>query len=377
MCRGGLARRVLPCLCLLSTLYCSTPSPAPFADAAPIPRMNSLNSISLNLPRRHAILYGMKTPWLRKAIYLVDIVLIVVLFLVVAPLFSAQSASGLPEPVDDSLNTAGSPGPPDAITDAEAVAISTSGVIVPKPSSGAPSSPQPAAQTVKDASASFEYILVGTAIVSSGPAGPYAFFEGPGGVQSVKGTNDIIGGATIVMILDDSVLLEQSGQRFRITLQKPRGSVASAAVFGSKPPSRPSASPQPEEPAAEDASDEEAAVDDEWEDPDQMVVSEDDYREYLQNFGRYANEITTQTHYDEDGNVAGILLARVPTSSLAYQRGLREGDIVMSVQDTDITDVGVALRAAWKVLEDEDYLVDVIIMRNGEEEVLTYEIWPE
>ena len=108
-----------------------------------------------------------------------------------------------------------------------------------------------------------------------------------------------------------------------------------------------------------------------------MVVSEDDYREYLQNFGRYANEITTQTHYDEDGNVDGILLARVPTSSLAYQRGLREGDIVMSVQDTDITDVGVALRAAWKVLEDEDYLVDVIIMRNGEEEVLTYEIWPE
>ena len=108
-----------------------------------------------------------------------------------------------------------------------------------------------------------------------------------------------------------------------------------------------------------------------------MIIPLATFKEYLQNMGKYINELVVLSHYDDNKQLDGLLLAKVPETSEAYKRGLREGDIVTSIQDVPITDTSVVGKVGWQLLDNEDYIVNVVITRNGEEEVLTYEIWPE
>jgi C-terminal processing protease CtpA/Prc len=112
-------------------------------------------------------------------------------------------------------------------------------------------------------------------------------------------------------------------------------------------------------------------------DPDMMVMTTEQYKNYLENVGRYMNEIIILSHYGPDGKLDGLLLAKVPRESEAWKRGLKEGDIVMTVQGTPVTDTSTASKVAWEVYKNADYTLELGIIRNGEEETLMYEIWPQ
>ncbi|MHC4714533.1 MAG: hypothetical protein ACYTAN_14905 [Planctomycetota bacterium] len=47
------------------------------------------------------------------------------------------------------------------------------------------------------------------------------------------------------------------------------------------------------------------------------------------------------------------------------------------MQGQSVVDLQAAIKVAYQVLRDNEYLVDVIIERNGVEEVFSYEVWPE
>ena len=115
----------------------------------------------------------------------------------------------------------------------------------------------------------------------------------------------------------------------------------------------------------------------ELEDPDAMTMSDKQYKGYLDNIGKYLAEIVVLSHYGPDNTLDGLLLAKVPKESEAYKRGLREGDIVKTVQGVPITDTSTASKEAWNVQKNADYYLEIGIIRNGEEEILSYEIWPD
>ena len=135
----------------------------------------------------------------------------------------------------------------------------------------------------------------------------------------------------------------------------------------------PQGKPTPED--QEPSEDDEDTSDDE--ELDWNVIPEAQYAEYIQNFGKYASQVVLLSHHDKDKKPDGLILTKVPKTSEAYKRGLRKGDIVKSVQGQAVTDMEAAMRMAYKVLRDNEYLVDVVIMRNGVEETLSYEVWPE
>jgi len=320
----------------------------------------------------------MKIDAIKRILWAVDILIAAaVVYTAAVKVFPSTAAAKSPVDVNAAAQEGPAAGGSETLTNEEVAAIAKSGTIVPERAQVRPSEAATRTPAV-DASASFEYKLIGTIIASSGPC---AFFEGPGSVQTAKFTGDEVGGAKVVLINQDRVILERAGERFLVTLQKPRPgrpatAQAAASTYASQ--TQVAAAPQVEEPAAPEGTQPEAAAEEQpEEDVDQAVMSTQQYREYLENFGKYVAELKIQTHYNEGGNLDGLLLAEVPDTSEAYKRGFRTGDIIRSVQDVPVTDTGVAYKVAWDILKNEDYLIDIVIVRNGEEEVLTFEIWPE
>jgi len=115
----------------------------------------------------------------------------------------------------------------------------------------------------------------------------------------------------------------------------------------------------------------------EWEDIDWNIVSEERYAEYLLNADKYVSQVTVLSHSTENGEPDGLLLAKVSKDSEAYRRGFRQGDVVKRINGTRVTSIQAALRAAKRIQREEEYLVDVVIVRDGVEKTFSYEIWPE
>ena len=351
---------------------------------------------------------GMKIDTVRRAMWAADAVLVAALAFTAVKVFS-PGASG--RQTDGSGETAVSTiERPEALGDAQVSSIAASGVIVPVRSQPGPiASTQPSAFNVE---ANFEYKLFGTIV---GPTTAVAFFQGPTGAQTANMAGDKVGDATLVTIEDGQAVLERGGERFIVKrVEKLESGLSTQVAAGGKPgrpgagagaaswtatgPIQVASAGDPGDPAAGDGDDGTATVtnegtaesgeastegtgdeegDETAEDADMMVISEKTYKEYLQNIGKYTGEITILSHYDEKQKLDGLVLAKVPNTSEAYKRGLREGDVVMVIQGIPITDTSVAYKVAWDILKNQDYLVDITLMRNGEEEVFTYEIWPE
>lgn len=288
------------------------------------------------------------------------------------------------------------------------------GYLVPfiMPASSAPIAASPTGNDSDNVTSQFSAKLIGVA-VHPDPAQSCAFFESPGQGQTLKSAGDTVANARIVKILNDGVVVDIGGRRGTVRLPSSQGlTEASAAprtvAMASMP--RPEASPaantepsQPDAPAASadlfrSSSDlggiptesitpadaggtggtgTDAAAEEEEPDIDSMVIQEKQFAEYLRNVGKYIGEIVILSHMGPDNKLDGLYLSSVPKSSEAYKRGLRSGDIVKAVQGVAITDTSIAYKTAMQALKDKDYIIDVTLLRKGQEITLTYEIWPE
>lgn len=328
----------------------------------------------------------MKPERIRKLLYAADILLAAGLAWTVVSVVRTARA-----PAADSAVSApaANPAAPGALSDQEFSFIIDSGAIVPK------SVPVeiPAEVPPSFSSADFGYTLIGTAVHET--VG-FAFLEGPNRVQKVGAIGELIGDARLVRVTDDEAFFERAGQTFSLkrevrvlkgsdvaTPLSP-GSASAGSRFAQTSPAAPQAvaqvasaqagAPGVQQPTGDAA---ESSGEEEEEDPDQLVMTRDQYKTYLENVGKYMNEIIVLSHYGPDGQLDGLLLAKVPKESEASKRGLKEGDIIKSVQGIPVTDTGTASKAAWDAYKNEDYTLELEIIRNGEEETLMYEIWPE
>ena len=319
----------------------------------------------------------MDTKTVRYILWVVDALLVaVVLWVVVqtlaSPVGAGPEAKTPPPPPAGLVNIASQP-----LGDGELREMMTSGAIIPKPTVATPR-PRPSAKPApqdEDIAKAFKYKLIGTVLEKDAS---FAFFEDSSGRQSVVAQGQAIGDARVIGVWGNRVLIEIRGKRGYIEQTKPEARVMPKALASNIFRPMPGIIPVPpsggeteeaEEPAEEDEED--------FEDIDWDVLSEAQFQDYLQNLGKYVSEVSTISHFDENKKPDGLLLSKVPKTSEAYKRGLRRGDIVKSVQDVPVTDLQTVMKTAYGILKDNDYLVDVLIIRDGREEVLSYEIWPE
>ncbi len=267
----------------------------------------------------------------------------------------------------------------DPLTDDQIEEMLASGAIVPLPKvEPTPSAPTPAPTPVApqsvDVTRAFQSKLIGTIVE---PDAAYAFLEETTGRQLVAKQGQTIGNAKIIGIWTDRILVEIGGQRGYIQVPEREGSQAVASSAPPRdytPPSTVASLPVPA-----DAGQEEEEYEEEFdeEELDWNVISEAQYLDYIQNIGKYVSQVVVLTHYNEEKQPDGLILTSVPPESEAYKRGLRAGDIVKSVQDQPVTDLQAAIKVAYQVLRDDEYFVEVLIVRDGAEELLSYEVWPE
>jgi type II secretory pathway component PulC len=324
---------------------------------------------------------------IKKALWAVDALLVAALAFAVLRMLPSGAADKTPGGSAGTQPAVVAPAASEGISGDEAQEITKSGAIVPGVSVHPPSVQQNTTQTPIEVATNFDYKLIGTILH---PNAAFAVFSGPGGAQTVEGIGNKIGDATVVSVDGSGAILERGGQVFKVKLEERKLPQSPAQLAQASPavpldnqgPQVAMAAPGLEPgqtPAEQVGADEEGnqTSDQTEEDPDQMIIPLETYKEYLQNMGKYTSQLEIMMHYDEEKKVDGLILTKVPTTSEAYKRGLRQGDIVQSIQDVPITDASVVGNVGWKILQDEDYIVSVVIIRNGEEDILTYEIWPE
>lgn len=317
----------------------------------------------------------------RSALWIVNGLLAVVVVFFAFRAFASGQPDGQPAPGEDLTMQPAADAAAQPISDRQVDEIISSGTIVPlpPPPPQPPPSKQPEEPEEVDVLASFPYDLIGTIVE---PEQAYAFFQDRLGKQSVHAVGERVGGATLVEVSDSRAVIEIDGRRGEITRvsaeeRAAQVSVAAITMPWDRAPGREVASATPDIPADSRLEEEAYLYDDEFEELDWNIISERQYTDYVQNLGKYVSQVVVLSHYDAEKKPDGLILTRVPRESEAYKRGLREGDIVKTVQGEPVTDLQAAIRAAFQVLRDNEYLVDVVIERKGVEEVLSYEVWPE
>jgi len=307
----------------------------------------------------------MKIQALKKLVWVVDLIILAAFaFVLVNDLRGANRTkpAGPPEVTPGGkANPASYQATPD-----EVAQVTGGGVIIPV--APTPLTAAPAVAPVIDLTKDFAYKLVGTIVEATQS---FAIFQDSAGAQSLKSIGEAVGNGKVSAIFDDYVVIDINGQKANLYRTQPTPLATTAQVASADSAS------QTGESSGTEASAETSGEEGEEENPDQMVMSEKAFNDYLKNIGKYTGQITILSHYDDNKKMDGLLLSKVPKTSEAYKRGLREGDIVKQVQDTPVDSTSAALNAIFKVQKDKDYIVDVTIERNGVEEVLTYEIWPE
>jgi type II secretory pathway component PulC len=319
----------------------------------------------------------------RAVLWIINAALAVTLVLLAIKANSATAGPAVvAEPVRDAAAFSSAAREP--LSDEQVREMLSSGRIVPLPKVVTPDPTpapveEPTAPEPIDVAREFKCTLIGT-IVETEAA--YAFLEEAGGRQRVAKQGDTVGNAKIIGIWEDRILIEISGERGYIEVPERDGGLVtarSAVVSSARERYLP---PEPvitsvTSPYEEGGDDEEGTDEFDEEELDWDVVSEAQYLDYIQNLGKYVSQVVILTHFDEEKKPDGLILTKVPRDSEAFKRGLREGDIVRSVQGQSVVDLQAAIKVAYQVLRDNEYLVDVIIERNGVEEVFSYEVWPE
>lgn len=168
-----------------------------------------------------------------------------------------------------------------------------------------------------------------------------------GGKTRVVAVGESAFGAKLVAVATDAVVLERDGERRELrvpttvvasTLPRPKGDTARSAL----PPGAP-----PEDPAT----------------PAREMNRVEVQRRLGEEIPRILAE-TAIVPVMEDGRVAGVQVTRLPEGSLLTDAGLRVGDVLTRINDTEI-DGMATLIGLWPRLQSASELRAVVV-RNGQ-----------
>ena len=183
-------------------------------------------------------------------------------------------------------------------------------------------------------------------VVGSTPARSSAILTS-GGKTRVVAVGESAFGARLVSVAADGVVLERDGERRELRL--PATVVASALPRHGNAMARPSlpAGAPPEDP----------------ETPAREMSKVEVQRRLGEEIPRILAE-TAVVPVMEDGRVVGVQVTRLPEGSLLTDAGLRAGDILTRINDTEI-DGMATLIGLWPRLQSASELRAVVV-RNGQ-----------
>jgi general secretion pathway protein C len=170
--------------------------------------------------------------------------------------------------------------------------------------------------------------------------------------QALYRPGETIQNATVKLVLRQKVVLNVSGKD-EVLVQEEPGVTKGAPMR----PTRADAGPAVRSPEAESAQ--------------EVVVSQEQAEDALENLGDLLNQATFRPHL-EDGKPAGISITGIKPNALFRKLRLRNGDIITGVNDQSIASVDDAVKAFGSLSTDGP--IQVRIKRRGQEEVLEYKI---
>jgi type II secretory pathway component PulC len=203
----------------------------------------------------------------------------------------------------------------------------------------------------------------------------YAVVRDPAGKQYLVTPGDAIDDLVVLRITAEGVTVKQGGREvlFKVAAQNDKRASAarlSPQLFSTRrkrsseslTPS--SASPSRAEPEGKPARDI----------PNPFVVTKEQASYYVQNMGTLLARVGLAAHHDEDGNVDGLQIKKMPADAPVQWRGLSEGDIVKRINETALTDARQLPQIAYQILKDDPPYIAVVIEREGKQLNYIYEL---
>ena len=203
----------------------------------------------------------------------------------------------------------------------------------------------------------------------------YAILEDEGKKQHLVKVGDNISGFTVLGIEKEEVLVEKDGNEIVLKVvsaaerQAAKSSQGSLKVAQEKQvPTGPGVPPIQEFSAEETPEESYLVVD------DPFVITQEQLHYYVENLSTLLSEVRLLNHYDSDGSVDGLLVAEMAPGSVFSKRGFSPGDIIKEVDGTPLTDASQLTAIAQTIVKEDLPFVDVTIERDGEEDILVYEL---
>jgi general secretion pathway protein C len=170
--------------------------------------------------------------------------------------------------------------------------------------------------------------------------------------QSLYRPGETIQNATVKMVLREKVVLTVSG-RDEVLIQEEPGVIKSSVPGAARAGAGLSARPPEAEPVQ------------------QVMVSQEQAEQAMENLGDLLNQATFRPHI-EDGKPAGISITGIKPNALFRKLRLRNGDIITGVNDQNIASVDDAMKVFGSLSTEGP--IQVKVKRRGQEETLEYKI---
>ncbi|RME64723.1 MAG: PDZ domain-containing protein [Nitrospirae bacterium] len=213
---------------------------------------------------------------------------------------------------------------------------------------------------VEEESVSLEgYKLLGT--ISDGRGRGYAFVEAPSGKQEFYHTDqEIKGVGTVREVWPDYILLGEPPQKLNLVEITARSTTTQASANWRKPEvTRPS--------RRRGLSDIDRFIRKRAD--NEFVIDRQKVEEALENPEQLMTDARLQPAF-QNGKQYGFVLRNVKPNGIYAKLGLRNGDVLLKINEFDITDPETALRA-FNELRGADE-IELHIKRRGKEETLRY-----
>ena len=107
---------------------------------------------------------------------------------------------------------------------------------------------------------------------------------------------------------------------------------------------------------------------------DPYTVKTDELKSYVRNLAVLLSQVKLSEHKNAKGAVDGLRIDEMLPTSVAAQRGLKEGDIIKKVYNVPMTQMGLITHVAYAVLHSAPHSVTTVIERNGAEQELVYDL---